>query len=310
MDGQEEKNLKNKYAHLDKLSTETLEALLCADIESPDNDNDETVLHILEVIEQREKEHPTGRLSDVDKMWAEFQQHYNTPEGRGLSLYPVDEEEDFAGEEEEGLTVAQTRTSKVIRLSHILKVAGIAAAVVIGIFGLMIGAQAAGIDVFGAIGRWTDETFHFAMFTGSATDGVSEPPVFEGYAQLQAALDDCGITEELAPTWCPEGFEMSAPEVLSNDLCNTIYCLFSDQEGKSFSIQILQYNSISDIGVLGLEKDDTPVKEYSSNGRNFYIMSNLDNMTATWSDGSILMMNISGSISENDIRTIIDSIGG
>ncbi len=308
MDGQEEKNLKNKYAHLDKLSTETLEALLCADIESPDNDNDETVLHILEVIEQREKEHPTGRLSDVDKMWAEFQQHYNTPEGRGLSLYPVDEEEDFAGEEEEGLTVAQTRTSKAVRLPHVLKVAGIAAAVVIGIFGLMIGAQAAGIDVFGAIGRWTDETFHFAMFTGSATDGVSEPPVFEGYAQLQAALDDCGITEELAPAWCPEGFEMSALEVSSNDFGDKIYCAFNSGD-RLFNIQVRRYKSMDNIESRVFEKDNASVEQYISGKKIFYILSNVDTVTATWADGT-LVETISGNLSMDELKNIIDSIGG
>ena len=36
----------------------------------------------------------------------------------------------------------------------------VAAAAIVGVLG-MFGAQAAGIDVFGALGRWTEETFHF-----------------------------------------------------------------------------------------------------------------------------------------------------
>ena len=36
-------NKKNTYAHLDRLSTEALEELLCADIKSPDDDDDEVV---------------------------------------------------------------------------------------------------------------------------------------------------------------------------------------------------------------------------------------------------------------------------
>lgn len=36
-------NKKNTYAHLDLLSTEVLEELLCADIKSPDDDDDEFV---------------------------------------------------------------------------------------------------------------------------------------------------------------------------------------------------------------------------------------------------------------------------
>ena len=81
-------NKKNTYAHLDRLSTEALEELLCADIKSLDDDDDEVVLHILEVIEQREKAIPTGRLSDVDKALEEFQTYYNIPEMNGVTLYP------------------------------------------------------------------------------------------------------------------------------------------------------------------------------------------------------------------------------
>lgn len=82
-------NKKNTYAHLDRLSTEALEELLCADIKSLDDDDDEVVLHILEVIEQREKAIPTGRLSDVDKALEEFQTYYNIPEMNGVTLYCI-----------------------------------------------------------------------------------------------------------------------------------------------------------------------------------------------------------------------------
>lgn len=45
---------KNKYAYLDQLSTEELRQLLCADIDSPVNGDDEAIFYILEVIESRE----------------------------------------------------------------------------------------------------------------------------------------------------------------------------------------------------------------------------------------------------------------
>ena len=38
-------NKKNTYAHLDRLSTEALEELLCADIKSLDDDDDEVVAY-------------------------------------------------------------------------------------------------------------------------------------------------------------------------------------------------------------------------------------------------------------------------
>ena len=70
-----------KYAYLNRLNTEQLEELLRMDMEMAEPGNEDVVFHILEVIEQREDEHPTGRIPDVDKAWAEFQEYYNIPEG-------------------------------------------------------------------------------------------------------------------------------------------------------------------------------------------------------------------------------------
>ena len=83
-----------KYAYLNRLSTEQLEELLRVDMEESKPGNEDVVFHILEVIEQRENEHPTGRIPDVDKAWAEFQEYYNVPEGADASLYPYETEPD------------------------------------------------------------------------------------------------------------------------------------------------------------------------------------------------------------------------
>ena len=80
-----------KYAYLDQMSTEELEELLRTSIHFSDEAEDEDCINaILEVIIKREKEHPTGRLTDIDKAWSDFQTHFNTPEGEGLSLFADD----------------------------------------------------------------------------------------------------------------------------------------------------------------------------------------------------------------------------
>ena len=78
-----------KYAYLNRLNTEQLEELLRMDMEMAEPGNEDVVFHILEVIEQREDEHPTGRIPDVDKAWAEFQEYYNIPEGVDAFCIPV-----------------------------------------------------------------------------------------------------------------------------------------------------------------------------------------------------------------------------
>lgn len=73
---------KNQYEsddYLDQLSMEQLEELLRADFASSDPENEQAVFHILEVMEKREKENPSGRLPDVDQSWQEFQKYYNIP---------------------------------------------------------------------------------------------------------------------------------------------------------------------------------------------------------------------------------------
>ena len=297
-------NKKNTYAHLDRLSTEALEELLCADIKSLDDDDDEVVLHILEVIEQREKAIPTGRLSDVDKALEEFQTYYNIPEMNGVTLYPE--------ETAESVTDAVTMVGFIPKRPWIT-VLGTIAATVIFMFAMLIGAQAAGIDVFGAIGRWTDETFHFVSFPHSIPqDQETTAPNLENVETcnvIKGALKDCEIPEELAPTWYPVGIEASDPKILSDKLSDTVHIFFSDGDKLFFNLNITRYRSTSYLNTHIFEKDDALVEQYVSGSRTFYIMSNLDAITAVWSDG-LFVETISGNLQIDEVKAIVDSIGG
>lgn len=51
------------------------------------------------------------------------------------------------------------------------------------------------------------------------------------------------------------------------------------------------------------------MEEYIQNGRRFYILSNLNSASTVWTDGS-LVETIIGRLSVEEIKTIIDSIGG
>ena len=91
-------NGNEKCACLDQFTTAQLEALLRNESERTDGDRTDVVFHILEVIEKREQENPTGRLPDEDKAWAEFQQYYNIPEGDGQELYGASDEPEEAAQ--------------------------------------------------------------------------------------------------------------------------------------------------------------------------------------------------------------------
>lgn len=301
---------KNKYAHLHQLSTDALNALLRADIESTTDDDDEIVFYILEILEQREKTQPTGRLSDIDRAWENFQAYYNTPDGKDLELYPC-EETPIATQNTPSIVPPPTR-KKHIRAARLLRFF-VAAAVVL-LAGLMV-AQGSGFNVFGALGRWTEETFHFSIpGTSSAQPPSSSSPknplsdVY--YESINTALRDCGVTEDLAPTWYPDGIESDGATITRTRTADKIYCSFANHSDLYFDIVIYRYNSTSSMGNAIYEKDDNLVEEYTSNQRTFYIMSNIDSTTAAWSDAQSLEVTISGNISKDEIISIIDSIGG
>ena len=281
---------KNQYgsdAYLEQLSTEQLEDILRADLASEDQENDEAVFHILEVLEKREKENPTGRLPDTDQAWKEFQQYYNIPEGEGQSLYPV--------RSDPGRHSAPTSTkrSRRFRPRKVLVVA----AVLVLMFGGMLTAQAAGVDVFGAIGRWTEEKFHFDIVQDNDRTSL-----------FQETATQAKIPQDFVPTWVPDGFEGAEPQVDTvENYMTSIICVYSNQE-KTYSVDIEHYYNKADIETLVIEKDDTNVCSYESNGKTFYIMSDMEYLTATWTDG-VFVETISGQLSMDEIKQIIDSIG-
>ena len=273
------------------MRTEQLEELLRADLDSPDQSNEEAIFHILDVMEQREKENPTGRLPDADQAWAEFKQFYDIPEGEGQSLYPVRDRREDAAPAAPMLKSRRPRKGLII------------AAVLIALFAGMLTAQAAGFDVLGAIGRWTEETFHFTT--------ASSQPEQKDIVALQEAADTCQIPSNLIPTWYPDGFEPSEPQIdRIENYMDSILCLYNNVESdRSYSITISQYYDTDFLESLAFEKDNKKVRQYNSNGKIFYIMSNLDALTATWSDG-IFVETISGQLNNHEIELLIDSIGG
>lgn len=299
------KNVCEKYGYLNRLSTEQLEELLRADFESDENSDVDVIFHVLEVIEEREKAHPTGRLPDIDMAWEEFQQYYNIPEGDGEQLYPYKQ-----AQEEDHTIPYQVPLNGTHHIWRSILAASLAIAV---FFGGMVAAQAAGIDVFGAIGQWTEDAFHFVSEDQSKapadTRGITaNPDSSKYYAIIRDTLESYGIQGDLAPTWFPSDVTMDEPEIFSNEFSDIILFPFTNEEGKDFCVDITAYQSVEDLNRSTFEKDSTPVEEYTSGSKTFYILSNIDTITATWASGT-LAESIAGNLPIEELKSIIDSIG-
>lgn len=298
-----------KYAYLNQLSTGQLEEILRMDLEDAKLGNEDAIFHILEVIEQREKELPTGRIPDINEAWGEFQAYYHVPEGEAASLYPS---ETTADTDSRPLSVPQPAPTHQHSRSHQwLKQSLVAVIAVIAVLGGMIAAQASGIDVFGTIGRWTDEMFHFGSFQ-EGDSGSTAAAVDAGapeYDEFREAVVSLGMDESLVPTWCPAGFEPSETEIYSTSISDIVYLTFSDESDNYFILTILRYSSEEHMQRTNFEKDSTEVLQYSNGRQTFYILSNIDTVTAVWSDG-LIALQITGNIPNDVLIDMIDSIGG
>lgn len=284
---------KNRYeaAGWDQLTTEQLEELLRMDYASQEH-NEAAVFRILEVLEQREKEHPSGRLPDVDTAWAEFQNKYNIPEGAGQSLYPLPPE---AKQVEISPQKAPTSSSGPRPRLMIRRVVAAVAVLVVMVSGAAV-ARASGLDIFGLSGIWNNDIFKFDVNPLDPT--------------IRHALKSHNLPLELAPTWMPEGFVAGEPYIGENGLGHSVTVTYTNDEDNYCSFSIDYYTNSETIGNIGYQKDDTPIETYMSYGRKFFIFSNLGDVTATWSDGEHYVVTVWGSISLDEIKEILNSIGG
>ena len=283
------------YGFLEELSTEQLLDLIPADLEPEEDGDDELTFRILEVIEQREKENPTGLLPDVDQAWEKFQKYFLTPDGTDRPLYPVRDSDWEAVEEpvEEPVKRHRKLGRPLRRLLPLVAVLAVA-------FSSMVVAQAFGVDVFGALARWTEDTFHFSEGTGSAEAEALRQVV-------QGAFDSCGITVP-APAWYPEDTMLAQDIKVSENLDGSVVLCEFVCGDDYFFIEAQQYIKTDRVTKYTMEKDHLTVEEYPSSGRLFYIMSNQSCIRAVYSDGQVIMV-INGKLSLKNINQIIDAIG-
>lgn len=294
-----ENSIPEKYAYLDQLSTKELQEILRADVDSPSGGDDEAIFYILEVMEKREHEHPSGSFPDVDNCWREFQTIYHTPEGEGQSLYPVEEDADA-----DAAPAGRPRRRALRR--------GILAAAIVA---LLIGSlviPVAGYDsLLEMIGHWTSEQFTFLTAdrednTDLITDDEGSAETDVG-AELRQVLQEYGITENVVPTWMPEGFEQMGEISIEeySDFGETEFFVSYSNGVDICSINIIVHDDIIEGNIY--EKVQSNPEIYVSGNIEHYIVPNEDSIIVAWYVER-LECTVSTTLSESDVKRVIDSI--
>lgn len=290
----------NKYQFLEEMSTEKLKSIIMSDFLSGDSDdeaNDEFVNHVLEVIAQQEENNPLAPQFDVESEWQKFQSKFFSVDESASQEKSKQIKTDIADK-------AKSSRSKWI-VFRPLRIATIT--VIVVLFSIMM-ASALELDLFNMIAEWTQEIFQFKSEAAPQYELKVVPGTQLNRDQtLEAALEEQGISVSISPTWIPEGYEFSGIQVYKDVIEPILGALYEDQSTNRFIMVSVVTHEKPKSTVH--EKDETPVSIYLKNDIEHFIMRNNKSITATWFVEN-LECTITGGVSEDEMKTMIDSIYG
>lgn len=294
----------------DGMSTESLQDILYRDsltADSGDADMD-TILHIMEVVARREKDSPNSHIPDADAALASFHKNYEPLARGGRSLYETDEPlaQNTSSSPDDPFKSSQSprRTRKPKRFRRITS---IAAAVFVVIFIGSVTAQALGLNLWGAIARWTSETFGLFTDRIAAQESGRAQQVPEQLQKLHNLLQENEVATARLPTYIPDRYAEFDTNMTENPGYTDFTCLLENEETSTYLI--VQYRLHRDAPYTPLyEKDEASPDVYTHNGIDFYILTNMDAYCAVWSIGHLEGF-ISGAASRGELTVILDSIG-
>jgi hypothetical protein len=274
---------------VDELKEALKTAMLYSDL------NDDAVIEEMdEILAVLRKKAPFPHPHTTEEMWAEFQaEHADELAALGVRENG-DTGEVMEKSPEVDVTVvrAESKPAKAKGLKPFLRVGLIAAIVVVLMLAITVTASAFGLNLWGWVPKWTDEVLSF-----SKED--PEEPVIKNIPMVLQALE---ITEPLYPTWLPEGF------VLAETFIETDPFVLHDAYVRNDDYLAITISSTSAYTAnYNYQKDDAPFIEYISNGIIHYVFSDLNFAEVTWNTNNYTV-HITGNISEDDMKNIIDSV--
>lgn len=275
----------SKYAYLSRLSLEELlDLLYAAPVPASTPEQEAYVDALKEAIIEQETEHPTGFFPDPDQQWKQFVTHY-LPCVEEDPFEPVctgDDGAQCASQPSPGVPPERARRSR--RFWRTLLVA---AAAVGCMFAAMVVAQASGVDVFGAMARWTEDAFSFNRVPPDSeltenldkTGGAGQE---RSFASLQEALDAYGVTAVHEPAQLPDGFVIDKCGV---EYSNAPYAIafYADyvNGGDDVKVDIMSYE---DTPAILIQKTNVQPELVEFEGITFYLIENASSFITAWYD--------------------------
>ena len=279
-----EMNSRESYTRYDEMTTEQLREILRkhAHGELEKEPDTEELFYIMEVLANRESENPEKQIKSTEEAYATFVKHY-APE--------------MAKEE----PILFPKRSAVA--ARWMKRVAVVAIVCVALTTAAVSAKAFAPDFWEKVATWTREFFRFE----DVTDGTEgQEPDVENNVELDSlrdALNQYGVSKQLAPNWIPDGYECVDVNANRSPKILAITAMY-EQDGNQLVITIRQ-----DVGKIPqqIEKSEDLIEIYSADGVDYYIFSNNDTLQTAWVVGEFECI-IGGQITMEEMKAIIDSI--
>ena len=253
--------------------TAELDQILRAELEE-ECPNEEVVLPILQILEEREKDYPVENTPEVLAMLEKLSEHKISSK------------------------------QSVRRRGWVAGIAAIAAVVCIVVMALprTVGAE----SIFDVLFRWTSSAFEF--FTPGQDE--TNPPVeytFEtdnhGLQQLYDKITEQGVKDPVVPMWLPDGLELLI--LKASPLLESGYKVNAAFKGDDYVISI-SYRISNNVSTK-FEKEESAVELFDYADISHFILDNDGNLSVTWTVEGV-ECSINTNIAKEDVYTIIKSI--
>lgn len=273
-------NKENGEDILKKMSTEELESIIKMDTPFLNDETDvKYILKVLEVIEKREKDNPSGEYNtEVDESWESFKNNYKDLDIKNESL----------------LSANYSSCKEVKKSKKLVRVASILIALVGIICSVSVASNIFNYNIWGAVANLGESTFGFVTTFSNLQDEK----------ELHNKLIEYNITNVKVPRKIPSNYNCTGVDVIESPK-KTIFSANYVMDDRELTITV---NYLNDITSLTYEKN-AEVEVYNKKDIEYYIMHNYEQLQAVWLYENCEYI-IKGDISETELKKMIDSILG
>ncbi len=253
--------------------------------------------HILDIL--REKE-PLPPHRSVDELWEEFQSIYMKEPGV-IGIHNNSDSEEVSVTEPALDVVSVVSSDEHVhparpkRHRKLIRVALIAAALVVLMLAASATAAAMGFNLWGWLPIWGNEDVRFVSETPAQEPGEDDAQ------NIPMVLASLGITEPLYPTWLPEDLKRVSVKIVEDPLF-----LLENYQGNDRELSITISPTYGSETAIYQKEEVAPLEHIAGNSVH-YIFDNTNEITAAWYTENYTTVIISN-LSLDEIKRVIDSV--